>query len=76
VFVVVCVWVAFTGASVAGKLASRNVSDVGLAVAAFAACAACVSNARHRLLRHRRVWLFLVLSAVSWGVGQLFWTYY
>ena len=68
-FVVVCVWMAFTGASVGGKLAARNVSDVGLFLAAFGASAACLANAHHRRIRYRRVWFFLGLSAASWGVS-------
>jgi diguanylate cyclase (GGDEF)-like protein/PAS domain S-box-containing protein len=75
VFVVVGVWFALTGANTVGKLGARNVSDVGLVLAAFGASVACISNAGTRF-RHRRVWLLLGLSAGSWGVGQVVWTYY
>jgi len=60
-----------------GTLASTQaVSNLGLIGAALAAAAACARTATRSSGRYRRVWLLLACSALSWGLGQVIWSWY
>ena len=42
----------------------------------MAAAAACARTAGASNGRYRRVWLLLACSALSWGLGQVIWSWY
>ena len=52
------------------------VDDIGEAVAAFVAAAACARTARRSDGQFRRGWALLAASAASWGLGQAVWSVY
>ena len=55
---------------------AQTVSNMGLAMAAFAAAVGCgLAALRHRG-RRRWVWTLLCLSAASWGSGMVVWAFY
>jgi diguanylate cyclase (GGDEF)-like protein/PAS domain S-box-containing protein len=55
---------------------AQAVSNIGLAVVALAAAAACAGAAWNNQAQLRRVWALLGLSSLSWGTGQVIWTWY
>ena len=67
------VWLA---AGVGGATVSRTVSNVSLGIAAFAAAACCFVRARGVRGRVRWAWALIGGSTLSWGLGQLVWTWY
>jgi two-component system, sensor histidine kinase and response regulator len=52
------------------------VDDIGEAVAAFIAAASCAFAAGRNRGRVRMAWWAFALAALSWGVGELIWTWY
>jgi len=76
VLVVSAAWVGTIVSGIATPGASQTLSNVGLAVVALAAGIACLLTARRREGRYRTVWRLLGLSALSWGSGQVAWTWY
>ena len=51
------------------------ISNVGLVIAAFAGAIGCLFAAS-RGDAHRRTWIFLACASISWGLGQVIWTFY
>ena len=54
----------------------RNLSNVALFCAAFAAAIGCISKARRTSGRVRASWALLGAATASWGIGQCVWTWY
>ncbi len=59
-----------------GPDVKQTVSNMGLALVALAAAAACGWVARRGDRNERRVWGFVGLGCLSWGLGQTVWTIY
>ncbi len=59
-----------------GPDVKQTVSNTGLALVALAAAAACGWVARRGDAREHRVWGFVGLGCLSWGLGQTVWTIY
>src|SRR5580704_7338992 len=59
-----------------GHTAVVAVDDIGEAVAAFVAAAACARTARRSVGQFRRGWALLAASAATWGLGQSVWSVY
>ncbi len=74
--VVSVLWTGLIYTGYGGPAVSQAVSNVGLAAVALAAAAACAASALRRHGRDRLVWSLLAGSALSWGLGQLIWTWY
>ena len=68
-------WAALLVLQVGGDSTSRTISNVGCVIAAFAAAAGCLVAAS-RGGAHRRTWIFLACASISWGLGQVIWTWY
>jgi diguanylate cyclase (GGDEF)-like protein/PAS domain S-box-containing protein len=68
-------WIAAVVGEAGGAATAAAVSNVGQAVAALTAAAACWWAAWRRP-RVRRVWACLGGFAFSWGAGQVVWTWY
>ncbi len=64
------------GYELGGPTVSRNVSNVSLSVAALAAAAGCIAKSRLVSGRFRWAWLLIGCSMLSWGLGQVVWTWY
>lgn len=75
-FVVSAAWVGTIVSGITTPGVSQTLSNVGLAVAALSAGGACLLTARRSEGRYRTVWRLLGLSALSWGGGQVVWTWY
>ncbi len=56
--------------------AAQHVSNVGLAVVALSAGGAAVYRARAQAASIRRAWLLFGAAVLSWGAGQIVWTWY
>ncbi len=54
----------------------RNLSNVALFCAAFAAAIGCISKAKRTSGRVRASWALLGAATASWGIGQCVWTWY
>ena len=52
------------------------VDDLGEAAAALIAAASCAFAAYSNRGRVRLAWVFFAISALSWGVGEVVWSYY
>jgi diguanylate cyclase (GGDEF)-like protein/PAS domain S-box-containing protein len=61
---------------VGGPVVSQTVSNVALVAAALAAAVACLGTARHQTGRMRVSWTLIGLGVLSWGAGQVCWTWY
>jgi diguanylate cyclase (GGDEF)-like protein/PAS domain S-box-containing protein len=61
---------------VGGPIVSQTVSNVALCASALAAAGACLGTARHRTGRMRVSWTLIGLGVLSWGAGQMCWTWY
>jgi diguanylate cyclase (GGDEF)-like protein/PAS domain S-box-containing protein len=59
-----------------GATATVRFDDVGEFVIAFIAAGACVFTALRHRGRTRLAWALLATSAVGWGVGEIFWSYF
>jgi diguanylate cyclase (GGDEF)-like protein/PAS domain S-box-containing protein len=59
-----------------GETVTQWVDDTGEFVMAFLAAAACWWAALRHQQRTRIAWALIGLSALSWGVGEVFWSYY
>ena len=59
-----------------GVTTTQRFDDIGEFVIAFAAAAACVFTALRHRGRTRLAWALLAASAFSWGVGEVFWSYF
>jgi diguanylate cyclase (GGDEF)-like protein/PAS domain S-box-containing protein len=72
--------VVFTGAWLilgwGGRERTEQVDDVSEFLAALVGAAACAFAARRHRGRGRLAWTLISLSALSWGTGQLIWSYY
>jgi len=55
---------------------TQQVDDIGQFVLAFAAAGACAFAASRQLGRSRVAWLLMAVSALSWGAGEVAWSYY
>jgi diguanylate cyclase (GGDEF)-like protein/PAS domain S-box-containing protein len=75
---VVCfgVWAGTMLLEVGGPDVKQAISNTGLAFVALTAAAACGWVARRGDARERRVWGFVGLGCLSWGLGQTVWTIY
>ncbi|MBV9254741.1 MAG: GGDEF domain-containing protein [Actinobacteria bacterium] len=58
-----------------GAAGSNAIDDLGEALAALAAAGACVVAARRHRDAHT-AWILLGASALSWGAGELVWSWY
>jgi len=59
-----------------GDRATTSFDDIGEAVAAFIAAASCAFAAVRNRGRVRAAWAFFAVSALSWAVGEVIWTYF
>src|SRR6478609_8258022 len=59
-----------------GGTATTAIDDVGEAVAAFVAAAACVYAARQASGNDRLGWTLMAVSAALWGTGESIWSVY
>ncbi|WP_159440921.1 putative bifunctional diguanylate cyclase/phosphodiesterase [Jatrophihabitans endophyticus] len=59
-----------------GPTAVRAVDDVAEFVAAFAGAVPCVWRATRTAGRSRASWLLVAAALVSWGAGEVVWTWY
>ena len=59
-----------------GVRQTQQADDVTEFLAAFAAAAACAFAARSHRGRGRLAWALISVSALSWGTGQVIWSYY
>src|SRR5260370_35019756 len=59
-----------------GLTTTQRFDDLGEFVIAFVAAAACVFTALRHRGRTRLAWALLAASAFSWGVGEVFWSYF
>jgi two-component system, sensor histidine kinase and response regulator len=59
-----------------GDKATTSFDDIGEAVAAFIAAASCAFAAFRNRGRVRAAWALFAVSALSWAVGEVIWTYY
>ena len=59
-----------------GDQATIDLDDVGEAVAALIAAGSCAVAATRNLGRTRWAWSFFAASALSWGLGELVWSWY
>ena len=58
-----------------GETVSIGVDDIGEGVAAFIAAASCFYAAARNRGRVRVAWSFFAVSAFSWGVGEMIWSW-
>ena len=70
------IWTGTMLLEVGGPDVKETISNTGLAFIALAAAAACIWVARRGNARERRVWGFVGLGCLSWGLGQTVWTVY
>ena len=70
---VLAVWLA---AGIGGPVVSRTVSNVSLSSAALIAAAMCFLKVRRVTGRMRLSWMLVGSGMLSWGLGQLVWTWY
>jgi diguanylate cyclase (GGDEF)-like protein len=59
-----------------GAHLTRGVDDWGEALAALAGAVPCAVAARRRLGAERWAWALIGLSALSWGLGEIVWSWY
>ena len=74
--VVSVAWAAALVIGMGTPATTRAVSNLGLIGASLASAAACARAAGSNNGRYRRVWLLLACSALSWGLGQVIWSWY
>ena len=72
----VAVYLVVVGFAIGGEPFVGNFDNVAEVSAAFLAAAACFGAARRSRDGSRRSWLFLAAGTLSWGLGQLVWTWY
>jgi diguanylate cyclase len=73
--VFVLLFVAWMVVSIGGAKLTTAVDDFSEAGAAFIGAGLCLWTAAQTRGRRRRGWLYLGLSALSWGLGQCVWTF-
>ena len=66
------VWVGF---KIGGDRSVTFVDDIGEAVAALIAAASCGYASWRATSRMRIAWALLAASALSWGIGEVIWSY-
>jgi hypothetical protein len=59
-----------------GQQAVTAIDDIGEAVAAGVACAACAWAAKRASGRQRLAWALMSISAGLWGAGEIVWSVY
>ena len=64
------------GFNLGGDRFAIAVDDMGSAVAAFIAGAACAWTARRSVGRFRSGWALMAASAAAWGIGEIVWCVY
>jgi cytochrome c oxidase assembly factor CtaG len=69
-------FVAFVALGIGGLKVNVAVEDIGEAVAAALAAAACLIAARRASGRNRLAWGLLGASTLSWAVGEVVWSIY
>lgn len=69
-------FVAVLGFQPGGERLAVGVDDIGEAVAALIAAAACAWTASRSVGRFRRGWALLAASAAAWCIGELVWSVY
>jgi PAS domain S-box-containing protein len=70
------VFIAWTAWHFVSDDATVALDDLGEAVAALVAAASCAYAAYCNAGRVRLAWAFFAASALSWGVGELVWSWY
>lgn len=68
-------FVAWTGFRIGGPKVTIAFDDIGEAVAALIAAASCAYAAHRTTRRTRLAWTFFAISALSWGLGEVVWSY-
>ena len=66
-------WAAVMLLEIGGPDVKQTISNAGLAIVALAAAVACAWSAKRG---DSRVWAFIGLGCLSWGLGQTMWTIY
>jgi|SRR5665213_1269176 len=64
------------GFQLGGSVFATGVDDIGEAVAAFIALAACAWTASRSVGNYRRGWALLGASAAAWCAGEIVWSIY
>jgi diguanylate cyclase (GGDEF)-like protein/PAS domain S-box-containing protein len=64
------------GSGAGGPTATKHVANVGNTVMPLAAAAACISRAVQVARRTRAAWGFIGAGMLSWGLGQVCWTWF
>ena len=76
IVVLTMLWLACLVSGMGGPKTTAAISNVGLIAAAASAGLGCLARGRQSTTRHRRMWRLLGFSALSWGSGQVAWTWY
>jgi two-component system sensor histidine kinase/response regulator len=74
--VAIVAFLIWTALHIGGSATTVAVDDIGEAFAALLAAASCGYATRHATGRLRLAWGLLGASALSWGVGEVIWSYY
>jgi len=69
-------FIAWTAGAFISDDATTAFDDLGEAAAALIAAASCAFAAYRNIGRVRTAWTFFSASALSWGVGELLWSWY
>jgi two-component system, sensor histidine kinase and response regulator len=69
------VFIAWTIGRWVGEDFTIGVDDIGEGVAALIAAGSCAVAASRNRRRVRLAWTFFALSALSWGVGEMIWSW-
>lgn len=76
IVVAVAVYLVIVGFAIGGEPFVGDFDNIAELVAAFLASAACFGAARRSRDGSRRSWMLLGAGTLSWGLGQLIWTWY
>ncbi len=74
--VIAGLWTLLLVTGYGGPTTAQAVSNLGLAAVALAAAMGCFRAAYRNQGRLRRTWALLGLSMLSWGTGQVIWSWY